>query len=187
MGLSLELGHHVRSYPGAPRGGDAVVVLERDDGAMVTVIDATGHGLTAYAVVVEARRTLHRLSSDDPAEILNALDAALRGGPGAAISVVRVYEERVVFAGVGNVRGAVGDNALAPRPGVVGVRMRTPHLHTHSLPPDRWLLLHTDGVAAPREIPRGSAETVARAVVHAHGSDHDDAAVFAARWRGGVP
>ena len=183
MTLELEWAVHVRSYPGAPRGGDAGVVRPLDDGALVALIDATGHGLTAYAVAQVARRVLYGTKQDEPDAILLELDEALRGGIGAAISVARIEGQEVRFAGVGNVEASVTMRPLLVRSGIVGQRMRTPKVERVALDPGVWFLMHTDGVTRPRAIPRGSAETAARALVEANGADHDDAGVLLLRWR----
>ena len=183
MSMELDCAVHVRSYPGMPRGGDAGVVRELDDGALVALIDATGHGLTAYAVAQTARRLLHATTTLEPAALLTELDAALRGGIGAAISVARIRPDEVEFAGVGNVEAFVHLKPLLVRTGVVGQRMRTPKVERVPLLQDQWLLMHTDGVSRPRAVPNGSAETAARALVEANGGHHDDAAVLLARWR----
>ncbi len=181
--MELEWAVHIRSYPGAPRGGDVGVVVPLEDGALAALIDATGHGLTAYAVAQTARKTLLRASTWEPDAILRELDAALAGSIGAAISVARIRQRTLAFAGVGNVSASVGLRPLPGRAGVVGQRMRTPQVVRVAFEPDTWLLMHTDGVSHPRAIPAGNADTAARTLVETHGSQHDDAGVVLARWR----
>jgi hypothetical protein len=181
--MELEWAVHIRSYPGAPRGGDVGVVLPNEDGALVALIDATGHGLTAYAVAQTARKTLLRASTREPDVILQELDTALAGSIGAAISVASIRLRELAFAGVGNVSASVGLRPLLVRAGVVGRRMRKPNVVRVTFEPNNWLLMHTDGVSQPRTIPTGSAETAARTLVEEHGSQHDDAGVVLVRWR----
>ena len=89
MGLAMELDFavHVRPYPGAPRGGDAGVVIPSGDGALAVLIDAAGHGLAAYVVAQKARETIYAHPDAEPDELLLLLDASLKGGVGAAVSV----------------------------------------------------------------------------------------------------
>ena len=173
----------IRPYPGAPRGGDLGVVIPLEDGALAVLVDASGHGLAAYAVAQTARNTILESGSRDPAALLTELDAALSGGIGAAVSVARVFADRLEFAGIGNVNASVGLKPLVVRPGVVGVRMRTPRVMSTDFPPDTWLLMHTDGVSRPRSIPGGSAESVATALMDDRGSDFDDSGILLLRWR----
>lgn len=183
VGVELEWAVHVRSYPGAPRGGDAGVVRLLDDGALLVLLDATGHGLPAYAVAQTARKMLLQTDFEEPGTVLNALNEALAGGLGAAVSVARIRGQEFEFAGVGNVSALVNGRHMLVRPGVVGQRMRTPRVEQIKFPVGTWLLLHTDGVSTPPGIPAGSAETAAREIVETHGSNHDDAGVLLARWR----
>jgi hypothetical protein len=181
--MELECAVHIRSYPGAPRGGDAGVVVRGENGALAALIDATGHGLTAYAVAQTARRTLLQTSNREPDAVLQELDAALAGSIGAAVSVAHIRSRELAFAGVGNVSASVGLRPLLVRPGVVGRRMRKPTVVRVAFEPDTWLLMHTDGVSPPRTIPAGDAETAARVLVETQGSHHDDAGVLLVRWR----
>jgi hypothetical protein len=185
--MELEWAVHIRSCHGAPRGGDAGVVVPDEDGALAALIDATGHGLTAYAVAQTARHVLLQTSSREPAAVLQELDAALAGSIGAAISVAHIRLNELAFAGIGNVSASVGLHPLLVRPGVVGRRMRTPTVVRASFEPNTWLLMHTDGVSRPEVIPPGDADTAARVLVEAKGSRHDDAGVLLMRWRGRRP
>jgi hypothetical protein len=185
--MELECAVHIRSYPGAPRGGDAGVVVRGEDGALAALIDATGHGLTAYAVAQTARRALLETSRREPDAILQELDAALAGSIGAAISIAHIRLHEIAFAGVGNVSASVGLRPLLVRPGVVGRRMRKPTVVRVAFEPNTWLLMHTDGVSRPETIPAGDAETAARVLVEAKGSHHDDAGVLLIRWRERLP
>ena len=178
---------HIRSYPGAPRGGDAGVVVPGEDGALAALIDASGHGLTAYAVAQTARSILLQTSSREPDAVLQELDAALAGSIGAAISVAHIRLHELAFAGVGNVAASAGLRPLLVRPGIVGRRMRKPTVVRVAFEPNTWLLMYTDGVSRPGTIPAGDAKTAARVLVETQGSHHDDAGVLLARWRERLP
>jgi len=187
MALELESAVHVRSFPGAPRGGDMGLVRPLPGGALVALIDATGHGLPAYAAAQMARKMLLNTDEEDPSVLLQQLHTLLAGTVGAAISIARVYDELIRFAGVGNVAAQVGRKALVASPGVIGQRMRTARTHESRFEPGVWFLMHTDGVAPPPSVPPGSADTAARALVDTHGSRLDDAAVALVRWREVIP
>jgi len=150
------------------------------------MIDASGHGLAAYVVANAARQAAMRSVEDSPDRMLLEIDEALRSSIGAAVSIARIRKDSIDFAGVGNVKASVNLSPLMSQPGVVGLRMRSPKVVTAPFGPDRWLLMHTDGVSTPRSLPNGSAESVARKLVDAHGSSLDDAGVLLARWRDDV-
>lgn len=185
MGLAMELDFavHVRPYPGAPRGGDAGVVIPSGDGALAVLIDAAGHGLAAYVVAQKARETVYAHSDAEPDELLLLLDAHLKGGVGAAVSVARLRGRELCFAGVGNVQASVSLRPLLVRVGIVGVRMRQPKIVRAALEENAWFVMHTDGVSSPDAIPSGAANMVATTLVDKYGATTDDAAVLALRWR----
>jgi hypothetical protein len=181
--MQIEWKIAIRPLQGSPRGGDMGVYVPLEDGALAALIDASGHGLAAYSVAQAARNTILESRSRAPDVLLQQLDEALRGTIGAAVSIARIYPDRIEFSGVGNVRASIGLKPLLLRAGVVGVRMRPPKNITASLPRDNWLFMHTDGVSRPTSIPHGSAETVANALLDSCGSDNDDAGILLVRWR----
>ncbi|HEY6077616.1 MAG TPA: hypothetical protein VIW29_02370, partial [Polyangiaceae bacterium] len=77
LSAGLDAAVHVRPYPGAPRGGDLGLIRLLDDGALVALVDAVGHGLIAYAAAQIAHRTLLATQHDRPDEILAELHEAL--------------------------------------------------------------------------------------------------------------
>ncbi len=182
----LDWAVHVRSYPGAPRGGDAGVVIPCEDGALAVLIDGAGHGLSAYRIAQTARAAVYEHPDMEPAALLELLDETLKGTSGAAISVGRLRKDALSFCGVGNVRASIGLRPLQIREGIVGLRMREPKVVGAELKPDVWFLMHTDGVSPPTAIPAGPAAHVARALVESFGSLNDDAGVLALRWRASV-
>lgn len=181
----LDWAVYVRSFPGAPRGGDAGVVIPFPDGALAVLIDGAGHGLTAYKIAQAARNVVYENPDKEPAALLELLDDTLKGTDGAAISIARLRHETLSFCGVGNVRGSIGFRPLQVREGIVGLRMRQPKVVSAELKPDIWFLMHTDGVSSPTAAPAGPAALVARELVETFGSLNDDAAVLALRWRPG--
>lgn len=183
----LDWAVHVRSYPGAPRGGDAGVVIPSPNGALAVLIDGAGHGLSAYNIAQKARAAIYENPDKEPDALLTLLNDVLKGTPGAAISAARVRNNELSFCGIGNVKASVGLRSLEVKEGIVGVRMRPPRLSKLELPFNAWFLMHTDGVSVPTSIPAGAAATVARSLIESHGSEHDDAAVLALRWRSPTP
>ena len=181
MNMQLEWKVLIRAFPGMPRGGDTGLVLSRPGGALAVLIDASGHGLAAYSVAQKARSTVLNSLSDHPGLLIGELDEALQGTIGAAVSVARIHEDSIEFAGVGNVSASIDLSPFLVQPGVVGQRMRTPRVSSASWAPGQWLLMHTDGVSRPRALPNGNAETVATKLMDAYGSDHDDAGILLVR------
>lgn len=183
LGMELDWAIHVRAYPGAPRGGDAGIVIPAQDGALAVLIDAAGHGLAAYVVAQKARETVYAHPDAEPDHLLLELDARLKGGTGAAISVGRLRGRELSFAGVGNVQASISLRPLLVRVGIVGVRMRQPKIVRAALEENAWFVMHTDGVSPPDALPGGAANSVVSALVDKFGAMTDDAAALALRWR----
>lgn len=185
MGLSYELDHaiKVRSYPGSPKGGDAGVFIAHEDGALVALIDASGHGLSAYTVAQKARTILKQHAELEPDALLHLLDQGLKGTVGAAASIARIRQNTLTFAGIGNVSARIDTTRLVTNPGILGCRMRSPHVVKTEFPSGAWFLMHTDGVSSPSMIPPGGAAAVTESLVDSHGTDTDDASVLALRWQ----
>ena len=157
------------------------MVLPRQDGALVVLIDASGHGLSAYAVAQKARNVTLNSSSDRPDSLLNELHEALQGTVGAAISIARIRPGAIDHAAVGNIQTSIDLSPLMTQAGIVGSRMRSPKMTTASFEVGQWLLMHTDGVSRPDSLPNGNAETVAEKLMDLYGSDHDDAGIVLLR------
>jgi hypothetical protein len=179
----LDAAVHVRPYPGQPRGGDLGVIRPLEDGALVALVDALGHGLTAYAAAQIAHKTLLGTRSEAPDVILAELHEALAGTVGAVASVARIFRGHFNFAAIGNVTAWCAGRRLLAREGVLGQRYRTPRVSEHDLAAGQWLLFVTDGVSySGTALPGGAAATVVQKLVESSGKDHDDAAALAARW-----
>ena len=170
------------SYPGSPRGGDVGLVLPQEDGALIAMVDAAGHGLAAYGVAQRARHLIMENAEAMPDQILLLLNEVCKQTVGAAASIIRIKNTKLIFSGVGNIYTRFGERILLPKTGLIGERMRTPDLLTVPFKKHMWLIMHTDGVSTlPAKIPAGSAETIARKIVEEYGSSHDDATALAFR------
>ena len=179
----LDAAVHVRPYPGAPRGGDFGIIRPLDEGVLLALVDAVGHGLTAYAAAQIALRTLHSTARETPDAILAELHEALKSSVGAVAAVAVVTADRIKFAGLGNISAWWAGQRLLSQGGALGQRYRTPRVTECTVTPGRWLIMHTDGVSfAGGDLPAGEAATLARGLVEKGGKSHDDAAVLAARW-----
>ncbi|MDX1739185.1 MAG: hypothetical protein R3261_13170 [Alphaproteobacteria bacterium] len=176
--MELESKVLIRSFPGMPRGGDTGLILEKPDGYLGALIDASGHGLEAYNVAKQARRVIINSKMTFLDELLLELDFALKNSIGAAISLVKISEDSLQFAGIGNVQAYFDEAPLKVRTGVVGVRMRTPHIISVPFESNKWFLMHTDGISRPKSTPNGNAETVANKIMESYGTRTDDAGIL---------
>jgi len=139
--------------------GDAWHVIVDGNRAAILVVDGLGHGPHAHEA---AQRAVDHFVQDpfaEPSQALNNLDARLRGTRGAALSIaqVRLDQSRMLYAGIGNISGAVTtlqtngaegtrQSGLISQNGIVGAGVRRVQTTTYELPPTGRLLMHSDGL-----------------------------------------
>ncbi|ORT55655.1 SpoIIE family protein phosphatase [Streptomyces sp. CB03238] len=171
--------------------GDSYAVVRHGRTWTGLVLDGLGHGPEAAMAVQRAVRTFRPLADHGLAEILTAIDRALRHTRGAAAAAVRVHGDRAEYCGIGNIRAL----ALSPQgvqqqligqPGIVGYNMPPPRTHTlrwHSR--DSVVLVHTDGIdhrwtwdASPTYL-RLPPSLMVASLVHSHRRRRDDATALA--------
>ena len=180
--------------PGQDICGDTWGVQHFDDEMTVVVADGLGHGPDAHAASMEAVRILHENPSLRPKELLERIHQALRSSRGAAVSVANVNysEDRVTFAGVGNVSAEIYSGSRAVQHlvsvnGTAGQQTQRIHEFSYPWPRNGMLVLHSDGLTTSTgvESKPGLAfcdPTMIAAVLYRDFSrGHDDATVVVAK------
>lgn len=146
-----------RSAPGELVSGDRSVVVTWDNGALIGLIDALGHGEEAADAAEQAALVLQRSAQLPLVPLVQACHVAIRATRGVVLTLVAFNGTRgaATAIGVGNVEGhvfrrtrdaGVKRQSILLRGGVVGYQL--PRLQVCELvfaPGDR-LLLATDGV-----------------------------------------
>lgn len=182
--LALALDHLVMPKDGERESGDAVVVRPTDDGVVLAVIDALGHGERAAAVAREAILELGEVAVDrGVAHVIDRLHGRLGGGRGAAGLVCILRGKRLEVCGVGNVdlriRGAKIPVALTP--GVLGGAMSRRRVFSGDLCPGARLVMFSDGISARLDLDAVAGldpAAACRALMGSHRRAHDDATVL---------
>lgn len=150
-----EWGVSSMNYRDEAESGDQWVLTEFEDGVLVAMIDALGHGSGAAAVAGVAARTLEQHAGEAPAALFQRCHAELRATRGAAISVARFdwRNKAMTWLGVGNVAGVIAGSASGRRAmpllvqgGVVGDRLPELQPSVFPLAHDMTLIMATDGV-----------------------------------------
>jgi anti-sigma regulatory factor (Ser/Thr protein kinase) len=140
------------TYPGERVCGDGWFAQQTPDRAMVLIVDGLGHGFGAAEAAQEAVATFKQRMSLSPGEILNYINDALRKTRGAvaAVAEIRPSENRLVYAGVGNISGVVlsGGNSrsLVSHNGTLGISAPKIQEFGSEWPGDGVLILHSDGI-----------------------------------------
>jgi hypothetical protein len=139
--------------PGEEVCGDAWGVVRQSSRSLITVADGLGHGPQAAEAAQAAVHVAQTYATDPPAALLERMHGSLRHTRGAAVAVAAVDHARheVVFAGIGNIAGALiqGDKAqyLMSHNGIVGHQMRTVHPLSYAWCDTALLVLCSDGLA----------------------------------------
>lgn len=175
--------------------GDAFGARRHGQGWTVVVADGLGHGVNAAEASGEAIRLFRDHDRDAPGEILGAIHAGLRHTRGGAVSVARYDADRgmLVFAGIGNVSGAIlagGETKrLVSLAGTAGHVVRRIQEFEHPFGPDATLVMHSDGIATNWSLDRypglmGAHPSLVAALMYRDfARGRDDATVLVARAR----
>ncbi|MDT7951834.1 MAG: SpoIIE family protein phosphatase [Acetobacteraceae bacterium] len=133
--------------------GDAWCRSVWDGGWTAMVADGLGHGPVAAEAATLAVRRFEGIERKPPGEVLAAMHAALRPTRGAAVSIAQfdAAAGQVVFAGVGNVAGAlVGRNGdmrrMVSNNGTVGHIAKHMRAFTYPTAGMSLLIMASDGL-----------------------------------------
>lgn len=159
-GTGLEIGAVCLPKPGETVCGDAWDADDRGGRSRILVADGLGHGPAAAEASGEAVRVFRQNPAPGPAEILEAIHAALRGTRGAAAAAAEVdlTERTIRFAGIGNIAAAVvspGETrSMVSHNGIVGHQMRKVQEFVYPLPEGGMLVMASDGLTTQWRLDR---------------------------------
>jgi anti-sigma regulatory factor (Ser/Thr protein kinase) len=133
--------------------GDAWSVRSTAGGAALMVIDGLGHGPVAAAAAVEGLKVFEAGASEPPGRALERMHGALRATRGAAASIaeIRTAAGTVVFAGIGNVAGALvsggGTRRMVSHNGTLGHAIKRVQEFVYPFDGEPLVVLASDGLA----------------------------------------
>ncbi|GAB4377875.1 MAG: anti-sigma regulatory factor [Elainellaceae cyanobacterium] len=140
--------------------GDDWVCHIDDSRHLLLVVDGLGHGPAAASAASAAIRAFEEHDHQSPHLILEAAHAALRSTRGAALAIaeINVEQQRVRFAGIGNIAGSISSLAahhnLVSYNGTVGHEVRKIHEFTYPWYPNGLLIMHSDGLSTQWKLDR---------------------------------
>ena len=188
-----DIGMHVRPMSGYVVSGDMTLAVQTDDGLLLVITDATGHGINANEIARGVSEFVMQHATGDVKRLLTELHAHLKGTIGAAVGALFIDPQRRMFryAGVGNT-GAARRVGASWRPvskdGVLGQRLPTLLEQTGDLARGDLIMLWTDGLSelaggmfAARNAFKPAGQ-LARELVEELGKPHDDASCIVLRW-----
>jgi negative regulator of sigma-B (phosphoserine phosphatase) len=178
--------------------GDRHLVKTIHDGALLAVVDGSGHGREAGRTARLAVETLEAYANEDVVSLFQRCHQRLRSTRGAVMSIasINAAQSTISWAGVGNIEGMIlrfGSSPLGPvdrllvRPGIVGYRL--PYLRAMDLPiaPGDLIILATDGIRPDFEkqiMPDEHPKLIAKKISSGHRKPDDDGLVLVAQYLG---
>jgi phosphoserine phosphatase RsbX len=180
----------LRSAKGFSTCGDAVFAWSAPGGGLFVVVDALGHGPDAAASAAVVAQVVARECRRPLPELFLGCDRALAGHRGVVMSALQLRDERVLFAGIGNVEiyGPPDTRRPPTSAGVVGRGLRGVREWTLEVEDGHRWVLASDGVQrrmAPKAIGETRAlpvEEAAEKVLQLAGREDDDVAVVVVDW-----
>lgn len=185
--MRLVVDHLTSPKVGEHDNGDAVVVRHEEQGSLVAVVDALGHGPAAAAVAQAA--TSHLLNTSlagGMRAIISSLHDHLRGSRGAAAMVLTFFNRRIEGCGIGNVElRSYGTGVPAVlTPGILGRTLPRMRIFEAELVVGDRLLIYSDGISTRFDgaaLLRQSPAEGCRSLMDHHRHAHDDATVLMAQ------
>jgi anti-sigma regulatory factor (Ser/Thr protein kinase) len=132
--------------------GDAFVVKQWAESALVGVIDGLGHGHFAHHAAQAARQYVEGHFDRPLDQIFRGTARACRATRGVVMALARFDwgQDRLTFASVGNVEVRVFPHSepfrFNIRRGIIGLNAPNAVVTEHPWPPDHLLVLHSDGL-----------------------------------------
>lgn len=182
--------------PGETESGDAWEVQAHGGRVYFLSVDGLGHGPQAAEAAQAATRAFRERAGQEEAQgLLESIHAALRSsrGAAAAVAVLDAQRQELVYAGIGNIAGAIvsgtDSHSLVSLSGIVGLQMRRVQTFTYACPPGALLVLHSDGLGTQWRLDRYPGLTqrapaiIAGVLYRDCKPGRDDASVLVARCR----
>lgn len=173
--------------------GDGWTIVEQRGSQVLFVVDGLGHGADAAAAARAATAVVAKHASRAPADILRAVDAALRSTRGAAASVAVLQPGLALctYCGVGNIAASIHANGAArsmvSHNGTLGHQVRKIQEFQYPFPRGALCIVHSDGLAtrwslgAYRGLELRHPALIAAALYRDYSRRRDDVTVLAVR------
>ncbi|MEW5958324.1 MAG: hypothetical protein AB1801_11400, partial [Chloroflexota bacterium] len=192
----LEFGVATRPHPLMAVNGDAFVLKQWGQSALVGVIDGLGHGQFAQRAAHTARQYVESHYDQPLSSIFLGAGRACRATRGVVMALARFdwtvdpLQITLTFASLGNIEARVFGKSesmnLIVRRGILGAQTVNPVVTGHRWEPGYMLVLHSDGVSSRWHwtdfaLAQSPAQTVAQQLLRRLANDQDDATVAVVR------
>ncbi|WP_254509235.1 ATP-binding SpoIIE family protein phosphatase [Anatilimnocola floriformis] len=150
----FEWGTIERPAPHEIECGDTWRIVERGHELSILMVDGLGHGPQAAESAAVAAEVFSVNPFAAPTELLPIADRRLRGMRGATIAITQINacDNKLTYAGVGNIAGHLRSRTgewrkgLMSHNGTVGAEMRKVQQIEYDYPEQPLLILHSDGL-----------------------------------------
>jgi anti-sigma regulatory factor (Ser/Thr protein kinase) len=172
--------------------GDAWQLARSDKCLALFVIDGLGHGAFAGEAARAGVDAFALSPCDEPKDILvraNGLMSRTRGG---AAACARIVEDRVSFAGIGNISAtlvsAEKSQGLVSHNGTLGIHKRASQQFEYQRAQGAVLIMHSDGISARWELKDRTAllarhpAIIAGVIYRDHARERDDSTIVVVAW-----
>ena len=178
--------------PGA-ENGDAFVIKQRAESALVGIMDGLGHGQFAHRAAEAARQYVESHYDQPLDQVFRGVGRACRATRGVVMALARFDWGlgRLTFASVGNIEVRVFPDSrqfsFSIRRGVIGLNAPNAVVTDHPWPSDHMLVLHSDGLRTHwgwKDFPGLAdqpAPVLAQEFLRLLAKDEDDATVIVVR------
>jgi hypothetical protein len=196
LACPLAFGVDTRPCPLMPVNGDAFVIKQWGESALVGVIDGVGHGQFAYNAAQAARQYVERHYDQPLADIFLGVDRTCRATRGVVMGLARFDwgKGTLTFASVGNVEARVFAspepmNFVVPR-GILGLNAPRPVVAQHRWALSSVMVLYSDGLSTHwrwsdfPHLAKASATGAAQELLCTFAREADDATVLVVKSAG---
>ena len=191
----LAFGAATRPHTKMGFNGDAFIIKQWPDSALIGIIDGLGHGQWAHRASQTARKYVESHFDQSLADIFLGVGRACRATRGVVMALARFdwAQEKMTFASIGNIEVRVLNSPepvkFVLRRGIIGLNAPNPVTIEHRWQPSHIMVLHSDGVRAHwrwedfPELAEESATLAAQRLLRALAKDEDDATVVVVRGK----
>jgi len=141
--------------------GDNWAIQVADESSFSLIVaDGLGHGLLASEASKEAIAAFRANADLTPGKTLDQVHRRLRGTRGAAVAIAKVdlAGSKIVYAGVGNICGAIAGGlrvqSMVSHNGTAGHEARKLQEFSYDLPASWTLIMHSDGITTSWNLDR---------------------------------
>ncbi|HWH70661.1 MAG TPA: ATP-binding SpoIIE family protein phosphatase [Candidatus Sulfotelmatobacter sp.] len=186
----LAFGVATRPHPGDEQNGDAFVLRQWGESALVGIIDGLGHGPFAHQAAETARHYIESHYDIPLAQLFLGAGRACRATRGVVMALARFdwAQEKLAYASVGDIEVRIfprsGRFPFPTQRGILGLNAPAAVVTEHPWTPTNLMVLHSDGLRshwAWEDFPgltEQPASEMAHRLLRALARDQDDATVL---------